>query len=415
MTNPVTAEDLRSVGAADVHKAGRLAARIVREGDSTVFSYLPDYLDDGSAPQVASTLPKTAEPVRASAGAVPPFFAGLLPEGVRLRVMTAATRTSEDDHLTLLLAVGADTIGDVQVVPAGQDPAVEEVGLDERDLATANLVDVFARATTPTPEALDRIGLPGVQVKVSARMMSTPLATRRGPAILKLNPPEYPRLVENEAFFLRMAGAAGLRVPVHRLVHDRDGRSGLLVARFDRVVGQNTVARLPQEDACQVLGRYPAAKYRITLDEAIRALAASVARGGGSAPLAVREALELAAFSYVIGNGDLHGKNLSVRRAPNGLWELTPAYDLLTTQPYLSWKDPMALPLYGRAGRLTRRWWLEAAQHLRIPERALATRLDGIAASAESWADQVVEIGFDDATTARLAALIRARSAELLG
>lgn len=52
-------------------------------------------------------------------GAVPAFFAGLLPEGVRLGVVISSTKTSADDHLTLLLAIGADTVGNVGVVPSG--------------------------------------------------------------------------------------------------------------------------------------------------------------------------------------------------------------------------------------------------------------------------------------------------------
>ena len=45
-----------------------------------------------------------------------PFFAGLLPEGVRLRALVRRVKTSEDDLLSLLVAAGADCIGDVAVV-----------------------------------------------------------------------------------------------------------------------------------------------------------------------------------------------------------------------------------------------------------------------------------------------------------
>jgi len=413
MTGPVAADALRTVEAADVYSAGRLAGSIVRDDDATVFSYLSDYLSDPETTQVAFTLPKSAQSVRTGAGSVPPFFAGLLPEGARLTATTAATRTSEDDQLTLLLAVGADTVGDVQVLPTGSAPADDGYVLAEAEIAKTTLSQVFARAISADPRDLDRVGLPGVQVKVSAQMMSTPLATSRGPAILKLNPPGYPRLVENEACFLSMAAAAGIRVPAHRLVRDRDGQAGLLVERFDRVVDKERVHRLPQEDACQVLGRYPAGKYRIKLEEAIAALARAVATGNGSSRLAVRQALEIAAFSYVIGNGDLHGKNLSVRRNPNHLWELTPAYDLLTTQPYLSWRDPMAVPLFDRSNKLTRRWWLAAARQLNVPEKALASRLDHIVDVAQSWVDKLADIGFDDKTTERLMTMIRTRGREL--
>jgi len=401
--------DLREVAVADVHKAGRPAGQLTRDGDDVVFSYLPDY--DGAP--VASTLPLGADPARATAGAVPPFFAGLLPEGARLQALTTGARTSTDDQLTLLLLVGADAIGDVQVVPAGEPPHDPPPLLDPRAAQDADFAALFARATSPDGAGLDRVALPGVQVKASAAVVSTPLGTTAGPAILKLDPPGWPQLVANEHFFLTMAAGCGLVVPEHRLLHDAAGRAGLLVTRFDRVPGPPH--RLAQEDACQVLGRYPAAKYRITLQEAALALARTVEDGGGSRPLALRRILEVAAFSYLIGNGDLHGKNLSVRQTPDGLWELTPAYDLLCTQPYASWSDPMALDLYGRAAKLGRRWWLEAAARLGLPERAVTRSLDRICAAAEPWVYRVGEIGLDDPTTDRLAALLRARRAELAG
>jgi hypothetical protein len=54
----------------------------------------------------------------------------------------------------------------------------------------------------------------------------------------------------------RFETAGGLATAETRLVFDRDGRSGLLVTRFDRRAGR----RLHQEDACQLLDRYPADK-----------------------------------------------------------------------------------------------------------------------------------------------------------
>ena len=40
----------------------------------------------------------------------------------------------------------------------------------------------------------------------------------------------------------------------------------------------------------------------------------------GSAALAARDLLALTAYSYAVGNGDLHGKNHSVLRRPDGIW-----------------------------------------------------------------------------------------------
>jgi serine/threonine-protein kinase HipA len=407
-------DDLLAVEVADVYKSGRLAGRLRRDGDDVVFAYDSAYVTDPDAPGVAFTLPRTEEPVRAGAGAAPPFFAGLLPEGARLQAITTGAHTSADDHLTLLLVVGADAIGDVQVLPSGAPPADPPTLLDPSTPDLDDFAAVFARATSTDPAQLDRVGLPGIQVKVSAAMLSTPVGTTSGPAILKLDPEGWPKLVANEHFFLSMAAACGLPVPVHHLLHDRSGRAGLLVERFDRVVAAGTpTIRLPQEDACQVLGRYPAAKYRLSFQEVAAGLADAVGAAGGSRPLALRRIFEIAAFSYLIGNGDLHGKNLSIRRAPGGLWEVTPAYDLVSTQPYLTWSDPMSLPMYGRANKLGRRWWLDAAGRLGLAERAVSRLLDRMTAAAAPWAEKVEEIGFDDATTERLAALIAERIEEL--
>lgn len=415
---PVTApefSELREVDVAEVYKAGALAGRVHRESDDVLFTYDDAYLGSPDAVPVAVTLPLGAS-ARASAGAVPPFFAGLLPEGVRLQAVTTAARTSVDDHLTLLLVVGADTIEDVQVLPVGTPPTEPRALLDMAGAGVEDFGEVFARATSTDPAEVDLVSLPGVQVKVSAAVMSTPVGTTSGPAILKLAPPGWPRLVENEHFFLSMAAACGLPVRAHQLLHDHHGRAGLLVERFDRVVIPGGVPlRLAQEDACQVLGRYPAAKYRLTFQEVAAGLAGAVHDAGGSRPLALRRALETAAVSYLVGHGDLHGKNLSIRRSPDGLWEVTPAYDLVCTQPYLSWSDPMALPMYGRANRLSRRWWIDAASRLGLPEKALARSLDRMTSAAEPWIDRAGEIGLDDGPTTRLQEMMTRRLAELRG
>src|SRR5688572_27586176 len=193
-------EGLATVEVADVYKGGRLAARLRRRPDGVEFAYRPDYLGEGG-PAAATTLPLTDEPVHTHAGAVPPFFAGLLPEGRRLSSLRRAVKTSADDELSLLLAVGRDTVGDVQVVPEGVEPAPAEplvqVG---RDWSEVSFADVLAEAGV-----VDPVGLPGIQDKASARMISVPVGRAGERYLLKVDPPEYPHVVENEAFFLDLA------------------------------------------------------------------------------------------------------------------------------------------------------------------------------------------------------------------
>lgn len=394
--------DLRNITEADVYIGDDLAAHLVRgRSDTITFDYIADQrsIERGTRERSVSwSLLRSDEyPVVSTGGAVPPFFAGLLPEGVRLGVVTSSTKTSADDHLTLLLAIGADTIGNVRVVPAGVEPARPPQMFDpERD---TDFRAVFARLTGSVDA--DPVGLAGVQPKVSAAMLSTPAQTRSGPAILKLNPVQYPLIVENEHFFMMMAAACGLRVATTSLLHDADGRSALLVTRFDRA----GATRIAQEDACQVAGIYPASKYRIKAEAAITALADACGRGGGSKPAALLEMLKTVVFSWLIGNGDLHGKNLSIYN-PDGVWQPTPAYDLLCTQPYTRWRDPMALNLYGRANRLTRADFMGAGERLGLRPRATTRMIDAVVDAAQDWPDKCGEIGFDERQTKLLAQML---------
>jgi serine/threonine-protein kinase HipA len=397
--------DLRDIGEADVYIGDQLAAHLVRQrGDSVSFEYVGEAhptdrrVRDRS---VSWSLLRSGEyPVTTTGGAVPSYFAGLLPEGVRLGVVTSSTKTSADDHLTLLLAIGADTVGNVRVFPAGVDP-VQPLPLFEPQRDT-DFRAVFAKLTRSV--RADPVGLAGVQPKVSAGMLSAPTRTRSGPAILKLTPVRFPLLVENEHFFMTMAAACGLRVAKTSLLHDVDGRSALLVTRFDRE-GQTRIA---QEDACQVADVYPASKYRIKTETAITDLAEACARGGGSRAAAVAELLKTVVFSWLIGNGDLHGKNLSIYN-PDGIWQPSPAYDLLCTQPYAGWKDPMALNLFGRTDKLTRANFIDAGERLGLRPRATVAMIDALVDAASVWSERCNQIGFDDQNTQLLAQMLRKR------
>lgn len=397
--------DLRGIGEADVYLGEHRVAHLVRKSDDQIsFSYAADGpAGSGSLRErsVAWSLLRSRDyPVVTTGGAVPAFFAGLLPEGVRLGVVTTSTKTSADDHLTLLLAIGADTIGNVRVFPAGAEPVQPAAMFDpERD---TDFRLVFEKLTGSV--SADPVGLAGVQPKVSAGMISAPTHTRSGPAILKLNPVEYPFLVENEHFFMTMAAACGLRVAPTALLHDAAGRSALLVTRFDRA-GETRIA---QEDACQVADMYPASKYRITTEAAITGLAEACARGGGSKVAATAELLKTVVFSWLIGNGDLHGKNLSIYDL-DGVWQPTPAYDLLCTQPYAGWRDPMALNLFGRANRLSRSDFVDAGERLGVRPRATTRMIDELVDAAHSWPDRCAQIGFGDRQTELLADMLRTR------
>lgn len=361
----MTSEDIerfRTVAVADVYKAGVPAATLRRTADGVEFDYRTGY--DG--PPVASTLPLGHPPRITPAGAVPPFFAGLLPEGRRLTSLRRLVKTSADDELSLLLAVGADTIGDVIVVPQGSQPEpVDPLVLASGSFESLSFSDLLADLGI-----VDPVGLPGVQDKVSAGLISTPVTTEQGRFILKLEPPEYPGLVENEAYFLGLARRAGLEVVDATVVRDATGRPGLLVRRFDRVPTANGLRSLACEDACQLLDRWPADKYGVTTE----AVAVAVSRMCAARVVAARDVLRQIGYAWVTGNGDMHAKNLSVLQHPDGEWRVAPAYDLPSTAPYGDLT--MALSIGGATDGLSRRKFVAFADHIGVTERAAVRVID---------------------------------------
>lgn len=396
---------LRRVDEATVWKGERAAARLRRTANGVVFEYSPGY--DGA--DVATTLPRRPDAITHAAGALPPFFSGLLPEGRRLSAIRRVVKSSADDELSLLLAVGSDTIGDVRVLPAGaanSSPAPEQA---PADLTAVAFDELFAAVLGP--ELRDRVAIPGAQDKVSGRMISLPVTHRGCECILKLDPPEVPHLVANEAFFLRAAQASGLEVADATVVHDRNGKPGLLVRRFDRVpaTASGPVRRLPQEDACQVLARYPADKYLLSTEDVLQGLA----RWTTAPVLAARTWLRQFAFAYLSGNGDAHAKNFSIVHR-DGEWLPTPAYDLPSSLPYGD--HTMALSIGGKEREdIGRRDFLALGASCGVPPKAVERVLDELLEAMPDWLARLGELPFDDRTLHQMDKACRYRQKRLQG
>ena len=361
-------EGFRTAQVADVWRQGRRAATLRREPEGTLFSYRADYRAAGHPP-VATSLPTKAEPSRTQAGAVPLFFAGLLPEGRRLTSLRRAVKTSADDEFSLLLAVGRDPIGDVQVVREGEDASPPQPLVQmTKDWSEVRFADVLADAGM-----IDPVALPGVQDKVSARVISLPVARAGERYLLKLDPPEFPHVVHNEAFFLGLARAARVPTVSFEVVQDADGRAGLLVRRFDRLPQPDDRTRpLACEDACQVLGRWPADKYNVTMEAVLTGLADQCP----ARAVALRALYQQVVFAWLTGNGDLHAKNVSILANPDGEWRAAPAYDLPSTLFYGD--KSFALSVQGRTRGLSRRHLLGLAQDVGLAPRTAIRVLDEI-------------------------------------
>ncbi|HEY2044903.1 MAG TPA: HipA domain-containing protein [Jatrophihabitans sp.] len=396
-------QQLREVHRADVFKAGQRAATLARTDDGVEFRYVDEWIT-ADAPPVATTLPVSAEPVLHPGGALPAYFSGLLPEGRRLGALRRAVKTSADDELSLLLAVGADAIGDVQIVPEGVQPhevppqvALERLG----DIKFADLlVELGVRA--------QRSALPGIQDKTSAAMINLPVARAGERYILKLNPVEYPRLVEDEAFFLGAAQKSGLQVPPSEVVTDADGQPGLLVRRFDRVTVDGAPRALAVEDGCQVSGRPPADKYLLGADRTFAALAAVC----DAATLAGRDLLRQLVFAYLTGNGDAHAKNFSILQGLDGEWRVSPVYDVPSSYPYGD--TTMALSIAGRSGGdFGAADFVRLADRIGVPQRAVLRMLSDLAERVDLWLPDLDSLPFDQGKIRKLRRVIAYRRRRL--
>jgi serine/threonine-protein kinase HipA len=348
---------------ADVHKAGVLAARLWRVGQEVTFASVEGY----AGPPVASTLP-VGSSVTTGAMQVPPFFAGLLPEGeTRRRSLARALHLAEDDELGLLVHLGADTVGDVQVVPSGEPLPTDDVPID---LAGVRFADLWL------PEDRGRrAAIAGVQPKVSATSRSI-VGGRAGRVILKLSPDDaWYGVLENEQLFMRAARDAGLAAPPVAIVTDRDGVRALAVERFDRSRRGGRLVRHAQEDASQVLGIRPSEKY----DPDARTVIAALASRCTAPQVATRDLVHRMLYSYAVGDNDLHAKNLSIGEDPaTGVWSVTPAYDVLHTWPYEG--DHRFHPAVRDRlhDTVTRRHWLALAADVGLPSRVVERLCDRV-------------------------------------
>ncbi len=394
---------LRGVESVDIYRNEVLTGALSRTAKGAVFTFDAAFYEAHRAFSggIAQHLPYAQRTIACEGVNLHTYFAGLIPEGLRLRALEARTKTSADDLFTLLIAAGPDCVGDL--FPCLPGAKAEPLELAREELTSLDQIS-FQQAFEQSIDSKHEPAIPGVQEKLSPSVISFPFATSGRRWILKLNPPDKPRLVENEHFFMTMASACGLDVAKTRLVRDRDHAAGLLVERFDRKREGRKWRGVHQEDACQLLDRYPADKYKLTSTDIAEALSAC------DAPAAERARLiELVAFSYLIGNGDLHGKNISVSR--RALLQLSPGYDLLSTRPYRDLK--LALKIDGRDDNVTGKQLVAFGQRFGVPGRAVEATLRRLTTLAAPFIPRVKELGYDARTTKQLVDLMKKRTAEL--
>lgn len=352
-------------------------------GDYNAFNLLPSYRILNNPPifslslrSVDGGLRRDPKPIR---GALPPFFANLLPEEKLREAMekhhAASVRPGND--FDLLAALGTNLPGAVRALPS-----------DGMPVPIGPAADAGKKA---------RFSLAGVQMKLSVMKntgkeggITLAVDDEQGQYIAKFPSLTHIGLSENEFAILALAEALGMDVPARELV-DRSEFAGipeefntmstgkvLLVRRFDR---EASGARVHMEDFAQVFGRYPSEKYT---GAAYHNIAAAL-NSGVSFDAAI-EFVRRLALTALTGNGDMHLKNWSLLYPGDGRTPtLSPVYDVLSTIPYIP-KDGMALSLAGEKSfkALTQERWRSFANRSRLPEGAVMTAVAETAADVRA-------------------------------
>ena len=217
-------------------------------------------------------------------------------------------------------------------------------------------------------------------------------------------------LVQNEFFFMNLARACGIPTAKVQIIEDRDKNTGLLVERFDRqyLSKEKKITKIHQEDACQFLNHYPADKYRVSY----RNIADGLTQWATTPVLAVAALIQQMAFSYLIHNGDLHAKNISLfqDRKTNQI-HLTPAYDLLSTLPYGD--KSTALHLDGKMDNWRRLDFLVFGESFGVNTKVTNRILNGLGKTVEKNLGYLSQIGLTEKKSKFLQVSIQKRLADL--
>ncbi|MEI6835200.1 MAG: HipA domain-containing protein, partial [bacterium] len=217
--------DSKKVSALPLFKNGVHAGALQRTPKGCRLIFSEDFARSHRGRQFCFHIPISDQPYSWTGVGLPAYFAGLLPEGLRLSALVRRLKTSDDDLFSILVEGGQEPVGDIHFSESSQHKS-QKVPND------------FTKLQQQLSEGLDVGGnaLAGVQEKMSADRISLPVSIKRKNKsyILKLAASKHPDQIENEFFCLKIAKACGLNVNEANIVTDSLGTKALLVERFDR-------------------------------------------------------------------------------------------------------------------------------------------------------------------------------------
>lgn len=316
---------------------------VLLSGERSFFVFEKGYLSDQDRPVLSQSFftgsGDLISETRTTRTKLPPFFSNLLPEGHLRTYLANRGGVKPAREFKLIELFGEDLPGAVVVSPHGKKNVLPEPQADKERYSSI--------------EQPYRFSLAGVQLKFSALAETTggltiPASGVGGDWIIKLPAQNFANVPENERAMLHLAGEIGISVPATHLVPLEKidglpelgflaGNLALAVKRFDR----EEKRRIHIEDFAQVYNVFPSDKYgKVSYDNIANMIWILTGETG------LLEFIRRLVFTILIGNGDMHLKNWSFIYVDGLTPELSPAYDFVSTIPYIP-DDQLALNLAG--------------------------------------------------------------------
>ena len=326
---------MADVSVLDVLLHGEPIGTLIRVGgDRTLFAFNDSYIANEARPVLGlgfkDSIGELITDFKPTQTRVLPFFSNLLPEGHMRTYLAERAGVNPVREFFLLWVLGKDLPGAIAIRPADGEawPPDDDADDDHDDDRRENAL---------------RFSLAGVQLKFSAINearggLTIPAKGVGGTWIVKLPSREFAGVPENEFSMMTLARLIGMDVPAIQLVDiDAVGNlpegigalsgQALAIERFDRLQGGGAVHT---EDFAQIFGVYPEDKYK---KASARNIAAVIGAEGGEADIV--EFIRRLTFNTLIGNADMHLKNWSMIYPDRRNAALAPAYDFVSTIPYI--------------------------------------------------------------------------------
>ena len=200
-----------------------------------------------------------------------------------------------------------------------------------------------------------------------------------GQYILKPQTDAYQSLPELEDLTMHMAELAKIKVVPHSLIRFNDSELCYITRRIDRNAKGN---KYPMEDMCQLSERLTEYKYKGSYEQIVK-----VINNYSSTPkLDIINFWEQVVFSWLTGNSDMHLKNFSLYNKKNEGYNLTPAYDLLSTLLVMPEDtEELALTLNGKKRKINKKDFISALKSSELDDKIIENLFSKFTKAKDKW------------------------------